>query len=80
VNAYTKRPKRRVIRAPKFYFADVGVVNHLARRGYMASGSELFGKAFESWVQPCDRGEIEPARSPTPTSRASASDEVASVS
>ena len=50
VKAYTKRPKRRVIRAPKFYFADVGVVNHLARRGYMAAGSELFGKAFESWV------------------------------
>src|SRR5664280_1027351 len=25
--AYTKRPKRRVIGAPKFYFSDVGVVN-----------------------------------------------------
>jgi uncharacterized protein len=30
--AYTKRPKRRIIAAPKFYFADVGVVNYLARR------------------------------------------------
>ncbi len=48
--AYTKRPKRRVIQAPKFYFADVGVVNHLARRGRVEPGSELFGKAFESWV------------------------------
>jgi len=48
--AYTKRPKRRVILAPKFYFADVGVVNHLARRGRLEPGSELFGKAFESWV------------------------------
>jgi predicted AAA+ superfamily ATPase len=48
--AYTRRPKRRVIQAPKFYFADVGVVNHLARRGRLAPGSELFGKAFESWV------------------------------
>ena len=48
--AYTKRPKRRVIQAPKFYFADVGIVNHLARRGPMVSGGELFGKAFESWV------------------------------
>jgi predicted AAA+ superfamily ATPase len=48
--AYTKRPKRRVIGAPKFYFADVGVVNALAKRGRLEPGGELFGKAFESWV------------------------------
>jgi len=48
--AYKKRPKRRVIGAPKFYFADVGVVNRLARRGTLEPGSELFGKAFENWV------------------------------
>jgi len=48
--AYTKRPKRRVIGAPKFYFADAGVVNHLARRGELHRGSELYGKAFENWV------------------------------
>ena len=48
--AYTRRPKRRVIGAPKFYFADVGVVNHLARRGELHRGSELYGKAFENWV------------------------------
>lgn len=48
--AYTKRPKRRVIRAPKFYFADVGVVNTLARRGRLQAGTELFGKALENWV------------------------------
>jgi predicted AAA+ superfamily ATPase len=48
--AYTKRPKRRVIGAPKFYFADVGVVNHLARRGTLQRRSELYGKAFENWV------------------------------
>jgi predicted AAA+ superfamily ATPase len=47
---YTKRPKRRVIAAPKFYFADVGVVNHLARRGRLEHPGELFGKAFENWV------------------------------
>lgn len=45
--AYTRRPKRRVIGAPKFYFADVGVVNVLARRGLIEPGGELFGKAFE---------------------------------
>jgi len=48
--AYTRRPKRRVVGAPKFYFADVGVVNHLARRGQIQPGGELFGKAFENWV------------------------------
>ncbi|MBN2498798.1 MAG: ATP-binding protein [Deltaproteobacteria bacterium] len=47
--AYQKRPKRRVIRSPKFYFNDLGVVNFLARRGELRQGSELYGKAFESW-------------------------------
>lgn len=50
LEAYRKRPKRRVIGAPKFYFADVGVVNYLAKRGRLEPGSELFGKAFENWV------------------------------
>ncbi|MDE0398424.1 MAG: DUF4143 domain-containing protein, partial [Candidatus Poribacteria bacterium] len=48
--AYRKRQKRRVVRSPKFYFFDVGVVNWLARRGKLVPGSELYGKAFESWV------------------------------
>jgi predicted AAA+ superfamily ATPase len=48
--AHRKRPKRRVIGAPKFYFADVGMVNRLARRGALQPGSELYGKAFENWV------------------------------
>ena len=48
--AYRRRRKRRVIGTPKFYFADVGVVNRLARRGALSPGSELYGKAFENWV------------------------------
>jgi len=48
--AYRKRPKRRVIGAPKFYFADLGLVNRLARRGELQPGGELYGKAFENWV------------------------------
>jgi predicted AAA+ superfamily ATPase len=48
--AFTLRPKRRTIQAPKFYFRDLGVVNHLARRGVIKPGSELFGKAFENWM------------------------------
>ncbi|TVQ29112.1 MAG: ATP-binding protein [Spirochaetaceae bacterium] len=50
VPAYRRRPKRRTIAAPKFYFADVGIVNFLARRGSIEPGSELFGYAFENWV------------------------------
>ena len=48
--AYRQRNKRRVAKAPKFYFADVGVVNRLARRGTVIAGSEQYGKAFENWV------------------------------
>ena len=48
--AYTRRPKRRVIQSPKFYFADVAVVSHLARRGPIEAKSELFGKALENFL------------------------------
>lgn len=47
--AYRKRPKRRVAKS-KFYFADVGVVNRLAKRGRVSPGSELYGKALENWL------------------------------
>ena len=47
---YTKRPKRRVIASPKFYFSDVGVVNQLAPARHDPAGGELYGKAFENWV------------------------------
>ena len=48
--AFQKRPKRRVITAPKFYLFDVGITNHLLRRGKLEQGSELFGKAFEHFI------------------------------
>lgn len=48
--AYRRRPKRRIITSPKFYFTDVGIVNFLARRGKIVPKSELFGKAFENLV------------------------------
>ena len=48
--AYRKRPKRRVFSAPRFYFADVGVVNRLARRGELQPGTKDYGKAMENWV------------------------------
>jgi len=48
--AYTMKPKRRVTSSPKFYFSDVGVVNHLAQRGQVLAKSSSWGKAFENWV------------------------------
>ena len=48
--AYRRRPKRRTVASPKFFFLDVGVSGFLARRGAVEPGSELFGKAFENWV------------------------------
>jgi predicted AAA+ superfamily ATPase len=50
VPAFTKREKRRVIHAPKFYFKDVGCVNFLAKRRHLEPGQEIFGKAFENWI------------------------------
>ena len=50
LSAYRRRRKRRVIGAPKFYFADVGLVNRLTRRGELSPGAQLYGKAFENWV------------------------------
>jgi len=48
--AYRKRPKRRVVTAPKFYYFDVGVAAHLLKRGPVSPGSEAFGKAFEHFL------------------------------
>ncbi len=48
--SFQKRPKRRVILAPKFYFFDVGVANYLLKRGKIVHGSEAFGSAFEHFI------------------------------
>ena len=48
--AFTRRAKRRVVHAPRWYMADVGLVNFLAKRGTLSIGSELFGKAFENFI------------------------------
>lgn len=48
--AWRKRPKRRVIESPRFYFFDVGLVNELAHRGELRPGSAEFGAAFEHFI------------------------------
>jgi predicted AAA+ superfamily ATPase len=48
--SFQKKPKRRVILAPKFYFFDIGIANFLLKRGRIEMGSESFGKAFEHFI------------------------------
>lgn len=48
--SFQKKPKRRVILAPKFYFFDLGIANYLLKRGQIEQGSESFGKAFEHFI------------------------------
>lgn len=48
--SFQKKPKRRVILAPKFYFFDVGITNFLLKRKSIVQGNETFGKAFEHFI------------------------------
>ena len=50
VEAYRKKPKRRVVTSPKFYFFDVGIVNFLLKRKNIEPGTESFGFAFEHFI------------------------------
>jgi predicted AAA+ superfamily ATPase len=50
VHSYQKKPKRRVILAPRFYYFDVGIANFLLKRRSIEPGSETFGKAFEHYI------------------------------
>ncbi|WP_300977203.1 AAA family ATPase [Flavobacterium sp.] len=50
VPSFQKKPKRRVILAPKFYYFDIGIANYLLKRGTIEMGSEAFGSAFEHFI------------------------------
>lgn len=50
VPSFLKRPKRRVIQAPRFYFFDVGLANFLLKRSAIMPRSENFGRAFEHFI------------------------------
>lgn len=50
VPSFQKKPKRRTIAAPKFYFFDVGIANALLKRRAIESGSINFGFAFEHFI------------------------------
>ena len=48
--AFATVQKRRLIKAPKFYYFDVGLVNYLCNRRKMQPGSADFGHAFEHLI------------------------------
>lgn len=48
--SFQKRQKRKVILAPKFYLFDIGIVNHLLRRGKIEMGTENYGNALEHFI------------------------------
>lgn len=50
IPAFAKVQKRRLVQAPKFYFFDVGVVNHLLHRKELVRGTTEYGHAFEHYV------------------------------
>ena len=50
VPAYTKTLKRRLVQAPRFYYFDIGIVNHLLHRKELVRGTAECGHAFEHLV------------------------------
>lgn len=50
IPAYTKTQKRKLVQAPRFYFFDVGIANHLLNRHNLTRGSAEYGHAFEHLV------------------------------
>lgn len=50
IPAYRKVMKRRLVQAPRFYYFDVGVANHLLHRKDMVRGTDEYGHAFEHMV------------------------------
>ncbi len=50
IPAFRKVMKRRLMQAPKFYYFDIGVVNHLLHRKELVRGNTDYGHAFEHLV------------------------------
>jgi len=48
--SYRKKPKRRVIQAPKFFYFDLAIANHFLKRKSIEFGSEAFGHVFEHYI------------------------------
>lgn len=47
---FTSSKKRKSLSSPKFYYFDIGIVNHLLMRSNLLPGSADFGHAFEHFI------------------------------
>lgn len=50
IPAFRKVMKRRIVQAPRFYYFDIGVANHLLHRKELVRGTDQYGHAFEHFV------------------------------
>ena len=50
IPAFRKVKKRRLMQAPRFYYFDIGVANHLLQRKELVRGTAEYGHAFEHLV------------------------------
>ena len=50
IPAYTKVMQRRLVQAPRFYYFDIGITNHLLHRKELVRGTPDYGHAFEHLV------------------------------
>ena len=50
IPSFAKVIKRRLVQAPRFYYFDIGIVNHLLRRTSLTRGTAEYGHAFEHLV------------------------------
>lgn len=50
IPAYAKVMKRRLVQAPRFYYFDIGIANHLLHRKELLRGTPDYGHAFEHLV------------------------------
>lgn len=50
VPAYRKVIKRKLYKAPRFYYFDVGIANHLTKRYHLAPKTPEYGHAFEHLI------------------------------
>ena len=50
IPAFRKEIKRKIIQAPRFYYFDVGLANHLLGRNSLKRGTDDYGHAFEHFI------------------------------
>jgi predicted AAA+ superfamily ATPase len=50
IPAFRKEIKRKIVQAPKFYYFDVAIPNHLLHRKTLQHGTDIYGHALEHFV------------------------------